>query len=285
MQQLNLFDSMFDATHPMLNSLLSKPDSHATEPSFNSKAKTTSNTPTVRQITLDGQILSYRFKRTHRRTIGLVINEEGLSVNAPRWASYKNIETLLVEKQKWIFNKLVEIREQQARSITPSIRWENGASIPYLGKSIILRFSPITHVKSAAPILSDDGSILWLCLPHDANPQQIKDRVQSWIKKQALIFFTDRLNHYAEQLGVKYTRLSLSSATTRWGSCNSEGHIRLNWRLLHFSKTIIDYVVAHELAHLKEMNHSPRFWETVASIFPEYDDARKHLNHHAMPNL
>jgi len=322
MQQLPLFDSMFDTTQPALSkraslgtlppnhpivklptsalasstgSLMTHPDSiseiahedNQVQPTKENshKTKNPANTETVRHITLAGQVIAYRFKRTSRRTIGLTINEDGLSVSAPRWASYKNIDGLLTEKQKWIFNKLVEVREQQARSVTPPISWENGASLPYLGKNITLHFSPMTHIKSAAPTLSKDGSVLCLCLPQDAGTQQIRDRVQSWMKKQALVFFTERLDHYAQQLGVEYTRLSLSSATTRWGSCNSEGHIRLNWRLLHFSPTIIDYVVAHELAHLKEMNHSSRFWDTVASIFPEYDNARAHLNRQNVPNL
>jgi predicted metal-dependent hydrolase len=323
MQQLTLFDSMFDTTqatlskrsslgtlapdhsmnqvptadsaaradsqmHPATSMLpIEHPDYPAqpTTENSNKKTKNSAHPENVRHITLAGQVIAYRFKRSSRRTIGLTINEDGLSVSAPRWASYKNIDALLTEKQKWIFNKLVEVREQQARAITPPITWENGASLPYLGKNITLHFSPMTHIKSATPTLSKDGSVLCLCLPQDAGTQQIKDRVQSWIKKQALVFFTERLDYYAKKLGVKYTRLSLSSATTRWGSCNNEGHIRLNWRLLHFSPTIIDYVVAHELSHLKEMNHSARFWDTVASIFPEYDNVREHLNRQPVPNL
>jgi predicted metal-dependent hydrolase len=72
----------------------------------------------------------------------------------------------------------------------------------------------------------------------------------------------------------------LSSAATRWGSCTADGKIRLNWRLVHFPMSLIDYVVAHELAHLKEMNHSPRFWDTVESIFPEFREAREQLRSH-----
>ncbi|MEG1054671.1 MAG: M48 family metallopeptidase, partial [Janthinobacterium sp.] len=70
---------------------------------------------------------------------------------------------------------------------------------------------------------------------------------------------------------------SLSSAGTRWGSCTIERKIRLNWRLIHFSLPLIDYVVAHELSHLLEMNHSPRFWATVESIYPDYDGAKQAL--------
>jgi predicted metal-dependent hydrolase len=121
---------------------------------------------------------------------------------------------------------------------------------------------------------------LALPLPLQADPQQIKDRVQGWLQGEAKRLFGERLAIYAEKLGVNYRAYALSSAATRWGSCSSDGKIRLNWRLIHFPLSIIDYVVAHELAHLREMNHSPRFWETVESIFPEFREARQTLKHH-----
>ena len=77
---------------------------------------------------------------------------------------------------------------------------------------------------------------------------------------------------------MRVTRLSLSSAATRWGSANANGAIRLHWRLIHFPLATIDYVVAHELAHLREMNHSPRFWNVVRSVVPEYEAARRELH-------
>jgi predicted metal-dependent hydrolase len=80
---------------------------------------------------------------------------------------------------------------------------------------------------------------------------------------------------------VHYQSMSLSSATTRWGSCTSQGKIRLNWRLIHFTPELIDYVIAHELAHLHEMNHSERFWRHVQSVFPNFELARQHLRQHA----
>ena len=90
---------------------------------------------------------------------------------------------------------------------------------------------------------------------------------------------------YAEKLGVQYRSYALSSATTQWGSCTSDARIRLNWRLMHFALPLIDYVIAHELAHLREMNHSPRFWATVQSIFPEFESAKKALRDSAAETM
>ncbi|MCC7006781.1 MAG: M48 family metallopeptidase [Ottowia sp.] len=227
----------------------------------------------LRHIHLADQVLAYRFKRSARRTIGLIIDEHGLSVVAPRWVPQAEIDNTLREKQKWIVAKLTAMQEKNARTIVPQITWQTGGRLPYLGGELIF----LLDEKASETTLNIDATILHLNLSTQANPQQIKNHVHLWLQQQAKILFTQRLNHYAQQLGVHYTRLSLSRATTRWGSCGADGHIRLNWRLLHFPLTVIDYVVAHEVAHLKEMNHSPRFWQIVASIFPDYALARDHL--------
>ena len=120
-------------------------------------------------------------------------------------------------------------------------------------------------------------------LPQTAAPEQIRDAVQSWLQRQARRIFEQRCAHFAERLGVRMRRLSLSSARTRWGSASADGSVRLNWRLIHFGLSTIDYVVAHELAHLREMNHSPRFWDVVRSVVPDYERARGTLKDGVVP--
>jgi predicted metal-dependent hydrolase len=111
----------------------------------------------------------------------------------------------------------------------------------------------------------------------------MRDLVQGWLQRQARRVFEERCAHYAERLGVRVRRLALSSAQTRWGSANADGAVRLNWRLIHFALPTIDYVVAHELAHLREMNHSARFWDVVRSVMPDYERARDALSDDALP--
>jgi len=100
---------------------------------------------------------------------------------------------------------------------------------------------------------------------------------------QARALFEARLQHFAPQLGVQWQRLSLSSASTRWGSASADGRIRLNWRLIHHRLPVIDYVVAHELSHLRVMDHSPRFWDTVEQVVPDYAVLRQTLRDHPLP--
>ena len=124
---------------------------------------------------------------------------------------------------------------------------------------------------------------LHLGLPQGAAPEQIRDAVQSWLQRQARRIFEERCAHFAERLGVRMRRLSLSSARTRWGSASADGSVRLNWRLVHFAMQTIDYVVVHELAHLRHMNHGPEFWEVVRSVVPDVDAARRRLKDEVIP--
>jgi hypothetical protein len=122
-------------------------------------------------------------------------------------------------------------------------------------------------------------------LAANSTEQQLKDRVQAWLQTEAKQLFAARLPLYAEKLDVSYRSFALSSAMTQWGSCTADGRLRLNWRLIHFSLPLIDYVIAHELAHLREMNHGPRFWATVQSVFPEFQAAKKALRQRAPETL
>ena len=124
---------------------------------------------------------------------------------------------------------------------------------------------------------------LHVALPHHATPEQIRDAVQAWLMRQARRIFTQRLDHFAPILNVQWRRLSLSSAGTRWGSASADGSIRLNWRLVHFKQAVIDYVVVHELSHLRVMDHSPRFWDTVRSVVPDYALLRGQLKDESVP--
>jgi predicted metal-dependent hydrolase len=111
-------------------------------------------------------------------------------------------------------------------------------------------------------------------LGRTATPQQIAQAVEGWLRGEALRVFEERCRVFAERLQVRPSLVTLSAARTRWGSATAQGVIRLNWRLIHFSEATIDYVVAHELAHLREMNHGVRFWELVRSVVPDYEQRR-----------
>jgi predicted metal-dependent hydrolase len=241
-----------------------------------------------RQVRLDGAVVAYAFARGKRRTIGFSIGPDGLAVRAPRWTPLGEVDAALQEKAAWILRKLVETRERQASRQQAQVVWRAGAELPYLGQTVrvVLDAGHGFAAKGAqlAPDADAAGTrLLQVALPQTATPEQVRDAVQAWLMRQAKELFVARLDHFAPQLQVQWKKLSLSNAGTRWGSAKTDGSIRLNWRLIHFSPAVVDYVVAHELSHLRVMDHSPRFWDTVRSVVPDYADLRGQLKDPAIP--
>ena len=242
-----------------------------------------------REIRLQQHLVAYALQRVRRRSIGFVVGLEGLAVKAPRWVGLGDIEAALREKAGWILRKLREQEQRNARLQAARVDWRDGTSLPFLGETVIIVLDP----RSTGAILNSDAGTLpgvprltlHVGLPHTAAPEQIRDAVQSWLQRQARRVFEERVQHFASRLGVRCTRLSLSSAQTRWGSASADGSVRLNWRLIHFALPTIDYVVTHELAHLREMNHSPRFWDVVRSVLPDYEQHRGTLKDDVLPVL
>ncbi len=238
-----------------------------------------------RQTRLNGTLVGYEFRRSKRRTIGFSVGHEGLVVSAPRWVLLREIDGAVQEKSAWIVRKLAEMRQREQRLAAEAQPWRDGASILFLGQAVTLALDPGHRFAAAGAHLDTAATdpVLRLGLAHDASPAQIRDAAQAWLMSQARAVFVQRLDHLAPQLQVQWRKLSLSNAARRWGSARSDGSIRLNWRLVHFKLPVIDYVVVHELSHLRVMDHSPRFWDTVRSVVPDYAVRREELREEALP--
>ena len=244
-----------------------------------------------REIRLGDVLVAFEFRRARRKNIGFAVGPEGLVVSAPRWVPLGEVDQAVRSKTRWIVSKLEAARERQQRLEAARIEWKDGATFPYLGEPVLLVLDPRHDFRETGGVLNTraqalpgmPGQALHIGLPHTAQPAQIRDAVQAWLMRQAKRLFAERLDHYAPQLNVQWRKLTLSSAGTLWGTAHSDGAIRLNWRLVHFRLPVIDYVVAHELSHLRVMDHSPRFWDTVRSVVPNYPELRAHLKDEALP--
>lgn len=245
-----------------------------------------------REALLDTVLVGYHFRRVKRRNIGFLVGPEGLTVSAPRWVPLAEVDEAVRKKARWIVGKLSHARERAERIEAARIEWQDGATFPYLGEEVIVVLDPRQDfggkggamLNTAAQALPGVSRLtLHVGLPQAAQPAQVRDAVQAWLMRQAKRLFTERLDHFAPQLGVQWRKLSLSSAGTLWGTAHQDGSIRLNWRLIHFRMPVIDYVVAHELSHLRVMDHSPRFWDTVRSVMPDYAQLRGQLKDEALP--
>ncbi len=244
-----------------------------------------------REAVLGDSVVAYEFRRARRRTIGFMVGPEGLTVSAPKWVPLHEVDTAVQHKSSWILRKLGDAHERHQRTESARIEWRDGALFPFLGERVAVMLDPAHAFDEIGAVLkpaAEGASLgahhtLHLGLPHHADAAQIRDAVQAWVMRQAKRLFTERLEHFAPRLGVRWHKLVLSNAGTRWGTAHSDGVIRLNWRLIHFRLPVIDYVVAHELSHLRVMDHSPKFWDTVSTVVPDYPELRAQLKDEPLP--
>jgi predicted metal-dependent hydrolase len=208
-------------------------------------------------IRLAGREVEYRFVRRRRRTLGLTVDAEGLKISAPLRAPWRDIEGFVREKERWILAKLDEW------SVAPRpvrLRGETGERLPLFGATVELHRRP-------GPVRLEGGT---LGVPG-------MNGLLAWLKSTALQALTPRVAYFAALLGQPAPRVALSNARTQWGVCTEGGSIRLSWRLVHIEPALADYVIAHESAHLVELNHSRRFWTLVERLYPGWQEARERL--------
>ena len=235
-------------------------------------------------IRLQGHGVDYELLRSRRRTMTFSVSPAGLSVRAPFGMSQLSIEAAVQEKGRWIVRKLNGMQQREERVAALKMDWQAGAQLAYLGETLLVRVNP--QAAHATMMPSEEAVGVWvltLALPGSANEKKIRDTTKKWLMQQATQHYTGRMNHFAPLLGVRWRTMTLTNANTRWGSAKADGSIRLHWRLMQFTPEVIDYVVAHELSHLRELNHSPRFWATVASVLPDYQARQKLLKEQVLP--
>ena len=240
--------------------------------------------PRANRLVMLGEVeVAYEFKRGKRKTIGLSVGKEGLTASAPRWTPVAEVDALIRAKSAWVLEKLQKAHERKDEIAQARTVWADGAEFDFLGERVRLVLDPAqasSHAKAELQPSNLEGNpmpTLRLGVAHNAKESQVRDAAQAWLMRQAKRVFTERLDHFAPQLGVTYQHMRLSSAGTRWGSASVDGTIRLNWRLIHLKMEMVDYVVVHELSHLRHMDHSAQFWSVVAEVMPDHVQRRRAL--------
>lgn len=201
--------------------------------------------------------------RSRRRTIALVIEGDGsLIVRAPLRASEKTIRELVAQKADWVARAQAKMRQNRP----PERRFVAGETLPLMGQA-----HPLKIVQTQrASLAFENGAFL---LAQKAQPRA-REAFQLWYKKMAAVLLPARLETLAVKHNLHPKKVRISSARTRWGSCSTSGTISLTWRLVMAPPEVIDYVIVHELVHIKVKNHSKDFWNLVADLMPDY---KKHL--------
>lgn len=205
--------------------------------------------------------------RSKRRTFALEIDNQGrLIVRAPARATRAQIETLVAQKSAWILAKQAEVRSQGA--LTPARQYQAGEIFLYLGQPYTLALVD----RQAVPLLLDGNFRL-----RASDLPRAVAVFEAWYRQQARAIIGQRLAVYSAQTGLRYQDVRIKNLRTRWGSCSTLGNLNFNLRLVLAPLEIVDYVVVHELAHLKHKNHSREYWQAVASIMPDFKKRRAWL--------
>jgi predicted metal-dependent hydrolase len=206
-------------------------------------------------------------RRRGRRGVGLKVDETGLTVSAPSTMPHAKVENLVRESERWVLRKIAEWRSRKV----PLVTWHDGSPLPYLGCTLVLRLAE--GRRGFAQLAGEELRVT----VRAADEAEVRRGVIGWYKRAALAHLDERVRILSAAAGLAPPKVFISPAMARWGSCNTRREVRLAWRLVKAPGDLIDYVICHELAHLRQMNHSPAFWAEVERQCPDYRRLREEL--------
>ncbi len=218
-------------------------------------------------------MIEYTIQKSNRKTITIMVKADGsVQVKAPLQASARQINALLEEKADWIWQKRQEMLEKQKEK--PKHRYEEGEIFRFLGREVILSVRQNAYLRHAA--VSCKENCLVVSSPI-TDAFWIQEAIVRWYFEQAKRVLSERTQYYSGLMEAAYGRITVRDQKSRWGSCSRKGNLNFNFRLVMAPLEIVDYVVVHELCHLKYMDHSPQFWEEVEKVLPDYKDRKNWL--------
>lgn len=219
--------------------------------------------------------MQYQLIRSKRKSIAISFDRDGnLVVKAPSWVNLKEIEAFVVSKQEWIMATAARLERAKQKAAAQRPRLESGDILKFLGENRVL--TVIREERSRAKVKCVmERLLLWV--PYEADYEYKREQLEKWYRKQAFLVFTQKAEEYAEILGVSFAEIHIKDQRSRWGSCSGRRNLNFNWRLIMAPEPVCDYVIVHELCHLKHMDHSAAFWRLVESVCPYYKQHRNWL--------
>jgi len=220
---------------------------------------------------IDGNGFIAEVIRTRRvKSADIRVEDGAVSVVVPRELSIERVEALLNDKRQWIRQKVLLHQEALPVSIKEYV---SGESFSYLGRNYRLRLEK----GSYAPVKLYQGRLVVTLPDGNTEPHMVRNALVSWYKKQARKRFKDKVKRFAPIIGVEPAEVDVKTFKARWGSCSAKGKLDFNWKVLLAPNRIVDYVVVHELCHIKQHDHSPKFWKEVERVMPDYKDCKRWL--------
>jgi len=236
----------------------------------------------------DQSQLKLQFRRSRKaRRIRLQVSPDGVfTLVAPWLTPEKSIQRFITVHTKWIEKQLAKINQQ--KEFRPEFSYHSGDQFYYFGEAVTLKVIPSSRKRPVVKIRENELRVeLDKTVGEQMGKQLIRKAIEAFYRKKAEEVIHDRLQYFNEFYGFYYNRVTLRNQKSRWGSCSRLKNLNFNWRLIMAPIEVIDYVVAHELCHLKEMNHSSRFWALVEKTLPDHKVYRKWFkeNHYLLTYL
>lgn len=235
-----------------------------------------SGTAGARETTLRGVPVAYDVRRSGRaRRARIDVDLRGVHVVVPRGSGI-DPEGLLRANAEWVVERQAAFEAE--REAIPERQFEPGATFPYRGED-----HEVVVERRSKSVVGDDGTATSTgaatlrLARHHVVETSVERALECLYRRKAREAFEEAAERYAPRIGVEYGRIEVRNQRTRWGSCSSNGTLSLNWRLVMAPPEVLEYVVVHELAHLREPNHSAAFWAVVEDQLPDYGDRRRWL--------
>lgn len=223
--------------------------------------------------------MEYQLKRSKRKTISISFDKEAkLIVRAPEWVPLAEIEAFLIKKAEWIEATRRRLLRQKKEELSTRLRLENGDEVPYLGKKLVL--TVIREDRKSGRVKRVDERLL-LFVPYAADHEYCRGQLEKWFRKEASVVIGRRARLFADLLSVSYKDIRIKDQKSCWGSCSAQGNMNFNWRIMMAPQEVCDYVILHELCHLRFMDHSREFWELMGRICADYKRRRAWLKENA----
>ncbi|NLM60403.1 MAG: M48 family metallopeptidase [Clostridium sp.] len=238
---------------------------------------------TIEDVTDGKHSIRYTLSRSRRKTVGIKLNEKGeVSVSAPMALSGNRIKEIIIKKIPWILKKQEELKAKYLEA-SEQKRYIDGETFLYLGKEYTLKIQRgsasdnVDLFENDIVVSTADSGLKEGNTAETEQDLKIRGLLKSFYINRFLELVKTRMDIYAPKIGVSPGKVSIRDQKTRWGSCSCKGNISLNWKLIMAPLEVVDYVIIHELCHMKEMNHSKKFWNIVRGLCPNFKESQKWL--------
>lgn len=232
-------------------------------------------------LTYDGMQVPYRFVTSNRKTISIQVSAEGVTIRAPRTMTKDAAMKLAHTKLKWIVKHYKQM--QQRNLISPIKQLHEGSEVLYRGMTKTLQYEKLatTSKGNQKDYVRLEGDRIYVATTEHTS-DSIRAILEAWYREEARTRLLQRIQYYCNQydFGKSVNRVYIKDQKSRWGSCSSKCNLNFNYRLILAPDDVLDYIVVHELCHLKHMNHSVQFWNAVEEILPQYQTSKQWLRDH-----